>query len=265
MAPRSSFLTRSGHRLLEIPTSLGLTLVPWSADGRRFSYRVSAGKRTDVRIVDRGGRTAFERPGQDAFWAQRAPRVAIVGGLLGDALPGSTSVYGEAGHEIRHLSGRGETLSPDGREIHSGALACDSDRVPRRSPHSSAACGRGRISGLLAGRHTRGGPLLHDTVILTVSTGRVDLRLAAAGVWLPNGREMVVFDPRLTGAWILSRRGRRIRHVVLATGPNDEISSFAPTADGRSNSCTARRRARHVHRLFEQLPGGGLRQLTEPR
>lgn len=265
LGPRGTtleLLTRSGHRLLEVPTSLGLTLAPWSADGRRFSYLVSAGKRTDVRIVDRRGRTAFERPGQDAFWAQRAPRVAIVGGLLGDALPGSTSVFDEAGHEVRHLSGRRETLSPDGRDIvlarsHTTVIAYLDDRRVRLLPAGALATATFSPDGTRLEV-----PLLHGSaVVLSVATGHVEARLSAAGAWLPNGREIVVFNPVRTGAWIVSRRGQHIRHIVLAMGPNDEISSFSPTANSRFLVYSAAQ-SQHVHQLFEQLPGGGLRLLT---
>src|SRR4051794_1715286 len=90
-------LNRSGRRLARLANAAPvLSASLWSADGQELVYAVGAPgtQRHTLRVVDAGGRLRFARRGDNALWAEAAPRLAIVTGSFGNpsTTDGSTSV-----------------------------------------------------------------------------------------------------------------------------------------------------------------------------
>src|SRR5207344_1072577 len=86
--------------------------------GQELVYAVGGPdkQRRMLRVVDPRGRLRFARRGDNALWAEAAPRLAIVTGALSNpsTTEGSTVLVDEQGREIRRFAGRAVAVSPDG-------------------------------------------------------------------------------------------------------------------------------------------------------
>ena len=223
-------LNRSGRRLARLASAAPVPSTSlWSADGQALVYAVGApGKqRHTLRVVDARGRLRFARGGDNALWADAAPRLAIVTGTFSDpnTTDGSTVVVDEQGQEIRRFAGRAVALSPDGtmlvleRAHRRGWLASVDTGELRRLPTGEVAAfspdGRHLELPAVKGK---------GALVENVQSGRVEGHLTAFGTWLADSRRLVVPERprrrdrghggRARAPSVHTRDAGRIRHDI---------------------------------------------------
>lgn len=257
-------LNRSGRRLARIARAAPVpSMSLWSADGQELVYAVGPpGKqRHTLRVVDARGRLRFARGGDNALWADAAPRLAIVTGTFGNptTTDGSTVVVDEQGQEIRRFAGRALALSPDGtmlvleRAHRRGWLATVDTGELRRLPTGEVAAFSpdGRHLELPA---VKG----NGALVENVQSGRVEGHLTAFGTWLADSRRLVVLSDRGV-ATVVTAAGRVLHRFALVT-PGESATTFAVAPDANALVFTVQS---HVpHQLYEQPASGALQQLT---
>ena len=86
----------------------------WSADGRLLALHDFG-----IRLVDASGRQRLRLKGDEALWADAAPRLAVYTAdpYSDEPWDGSTVILDERGRTIRRFAGRTLALSPDGRTV----------------------------------------------------------------------------------------------------------------------------------------------------
>jgi Tol biopolymer transport system component len=264
---------RSGRKLAQIENSrpvapaLGLaTSEPgpsmWSADGRRLAYALGHTGQTQpvIRFVDVRGLLHFSRHGDQALWAQAAPRVAIVGGPYG---AGTTVVDDEQGRAIGHFQGRALALSPDGKTL---VLA-------RSQTLWLASVNTGKLQRLASGKaevvafspngaHAEVHFAFGQTAtIFNVSSRRIEAHLTGFGEWFADSRRLaVVTSPAATTVTIVTAGGRVLRRASLLVPGSEVLEALYVTRDGKTLVYAAQ--SLPAHQLYEQLGSGALRQIT---
>jgi Tol biopolymer transport system component len=257
-------LGRSGRRLARLASA---ALVPstslWSADGQEIVYAVGppGTQRHTVRVVDARGRLRFARGGDNALWADAAPRLAIVAGTFGNpnTTDGSTVVVDEQGREIRRFAGRAVALSPDGTMLvlaraHGRAWLASVDTGElRRLPTGEVAAFSPD------GRHLEL-PALKGTgaLVENVQSARVEGHLAAFGTWLADSRRLVLLSDRGV-ATVATSAGRVLHRFTLVT-PGESTTTFAVAPD--ANALVFTLQSHLPHQLYEQPASGAVQQLT---
>ena len=257
-------LNRSGRRLARLANAAPVPSTSlWSADGQALVYAVGPpGKqRHTLRVTDARGRLRFARGGDNALWAQAAPRLAIVTGTFSNptTTDGSTIVVDEEGQEIRRFAGRAIALSPDGtmlvleRAHGRGWLASVDTGELRRLPTGGVAAfspdGRHLELPAVKGK---------GALVENVQSGRVEGHLAAFGTWLADSRRLVLLSSRGV-ATVVTAAGRVLHRFTLVT-PGESATTFAVAPDANALVFTAQ--SHLPHQLYEQPASGAVQQLT---
>ncbi|MDX6474535.1 MAG: hypothetical protein QOH95_46 [Gaiellaceae bacterium] len=265
---RIELVDRSGRELAQLPNATPSQQAPsmWSADGARLAYALGppGAQRHVIRIVNARGRLRLSLRGDQALWAQKAPRLAIISGAFSNdpANEGSTVVYDERGRAIHRFAGKAVALSPDGKSLVLDRLgkgqwlaAVDTGnlrRLPAGAMDSSFSPDSAHLE--LADGASR-------ALIVGVPSGRVEARLAGLGTWFADSRRLVFLGPG-RAATIESIGGRVLRRLPVLL-PGEYAATFAVEPNGKALVYTAQ--SELPHQLYERLASGTLRQITHGR
>ena len=265
---RIELVDRSGRELAQLPNATPSQQAPsmWSADGGRLAYALGppGEQRHVIRIVDARGRLRLSLRGDQALWAKKAPRLAIIRGTFSNdpANGGSTVVYDERGRAIHRFAGKAVALSPDGKSLVLDRLgkgqwlaAVDTgnlQRLPAGAMNDSFSPDSAHLE--LADGASR-------ALIVSVPSGRVEAHLAGLGTWFADSRRLVFLGPG-HAATIESIGGRVLRRLPVLL-PGEYAATFAVAPNGKALVYTAQ--SELPHQLYEQLVSGTLRQITHGR
>jgi Tol biopolymer transport system component len=238
---------------------------PLSADGQMLAFAAAKWQpKPQLTVVATHGSASWRMPGTEATWAADAPRVAITNPPASVGRPSTSLLCDEQGRVLGHFSGEADALSPDGRLLvlsrgKSGAvLASQSGRVRGRfagSMRGASFSADGRYVALYGWNDT--------TRIVSAASGHVVAWLSSGWTeWLAGDRlletaQRPVGPPTLT---LMSTSGRALRRLPL--GESDEWLGGFVRADPSGTRVLYTLQGMHIHQLYEQLPSGGLRQLT---
>jgi Tol biopolymer transport system component len=265
VSSRIRLVDPSGRELAELrdaTPSRGASSL-WSADGARLAYALGppGEQRHVIRIADARGRLRLSRRGDQALWAQAAPRLAIMSGTFSNnpASEGSTAVYDEQGRAIRRFAGQAVAFSPDGK-----LLVLDR----RRRGQWLASVGTGKLRRLPGGAvtdsfspdsaHLELTGADSKAVLVSVPSGRVEAHLPGLGMWLADSRRLAYVGPG-QAATIETIGGRVLRRLPVLL-PGEYAATFAVAQNGKTLVYTAQ--SELPHQLYEQRASGVLRQIT---
>jgi Tol biopolymer transport system component len=239
--------------------------IPFSADRHLLAFTLGIRPRFDhVSVADIRGKVLWRAPGDEARWAAAAPIIAISTQGSTVRASGTTVIADERGRTLRRFVGEATALSADGTMV---ALARGADSVIASTRTGAARpLPRGRIS--IASFSPDGRTLevvyLSDAVkLVAVASGRVVATLPGYGEWLPGGQRLAVLRewPQPPTISIVTTRGEVLRRIRL-TGAGEEVDA-AVLSSSAGDRIVYTAQGIHAHQLYERLPGGQLRALTD--